>query len=51
MTDTKKMRDVYVAVADPTRRELSSLLADVEELPLYVRLNLFKQACQVGHGK
>ncbi|MFE4429257.1 hypothetical protein ACFRH9_19540 [Peribacillus butanolivorans] len=27
MTDTKKMRDVYVAVADPTRRELSSLLA------------------------
>lgn len=31
---------------DPTRREL---MADVEELPLHVRLNRFKQACQVGH--
>jgi DNA-binding transcriptional ArsR family regulator len=29
------LRDVYVAVADPTRRELLSLLADVEELPLH----------------
>jgi ArsR family transcriptional regulator len=28
-------RDVYVAVADPTRRELLHLLADAEELPLH----------------
>jgi DNA-binding transcriptional ArsR family regulator len=28
-------RDVYDAVADPTRRELLRLLADVEELPLH----------------
>ncbi|MGG0288104.1 hypothetical protein ABEY41_23975 [Peribacillus butanolivorans] len=46
MTDTKKMRDVYVALADPTRRELISLWADVEELPLYVRLNRFKQVME-----
>ncbi len=35
LTDTNQMRDVYVAVADPTRRELIRLLADVEELPLH----------------
>lgn len=35
LNDTNKMRDVYVAVADPTRRELIRLLADVEELPLH----------------
>ena len=29
------MRDVYFAVAAPTRRELLRLLADVEELPLH----------------
>ena len=29
------MRDVYSAVADPTRRELIRLLADAEELPLH----------------
>jgi DNA-binding transcriptional ArsR family regulator len=28
-------RDVYVAIADPTRRKLLRLLADAEELPLY----------------
>lgn len=28
-------RDVFVAIADPTRRKLLSLLADVEELPLH----------------
>ena len=29
------MRDVYSAVADPTRRRLLGLLADVDELPLH----------------
>ncbi len=29
------MRDVYSAVADPTRRQLLRLLADVDELPLH----------------
>jgi len=28
-------RDVYVAIADPTRRKLIRLLADSDELPLY----------------
>ena len=27
-------RDVYAAIADPTRRKILTLLADVEELPL-----------------
>lgn len=31
----KPTRDVYVAIADPTRRELIRLLAEVDELPLY----------------
>jgi DNA-binding transcriptional ArsR family regulator len=29
------MRDVYSAVADPTRRQLLRILADVDELPLH----------------
>ena len=29
------MRDVYSAVADPTRRELLHLLAEADELPLH----------------
>lgn len=29
------MRDVYSAVADPTRRRLLRMLADAEELPLH----------------
>lgn len=28
-------RDVYVAIADPTRRKIIRLLAESEELPLY----------------
>ncbi len=28
-------RDVYVAIADPTRRKLLRLLAEADELPLY----------------
>lgn len=35
MNRTKPVRDVYEAVADPTRRKLIQLLSDVEELPLY----------------
>ncbi|WP_066291143.1 ArsR/SmtB family transcription factor [Bacillus sp. FJAT-29937] len=35
MTDKNQERDVYVAIADPTRRKLLRLLADAEELPLY----------------
>ncbi|ASS76023.1 transcriptional regulator [Tumebacillus algifaecis] len=42
MTDTNQMRDVYVAVADPTRRELIRLLADVEELPLHKLTSQFQ---------
>jgi len=29
------MRDVYSAVADPTRRELIRMLSEADELPLY----------------
>ncbi len=29
------MRDVYSAIADPTRRQLLRLLADADELPLH----------------
>ena len=32
---TSPNRDVYDAVADPTRRKLLRMLADVEELPLH----------------
>lgn len=35
MPDTSETRDVYSAVADPTRRKLIRLLADAKELPLY----------------
>lgn len=30
-----EMRDVYSAVADPTRRQILSLLASADELPLH----------------
>ena len=33
--DTSQTRDVYFAVADPTRRKLIRLLADAKELPLH----------------
>lgn len=42
MTNTYQMRDVYDAVADPTRRELIRLLADVEELPLHQLTSQFE---------
>ncbi len=34
MNASTPTRDVYYAVADPTRRELLRLLADADELPL-----------------
>ncbi|MFF2754026.1 ArsR/SmtB family transcription factor [Psychrobacillus sp. NPDC058041] len=35
MNEKNQERDVYVAIADPTRRKLLSLLANAEELPLH----------------
>lgn len=35
MTYISQGRDVYFAVADPTRRQLIRILADVDELPLH----------------
>ncbi|WP_186670666.1 helix-turn-helix transcriptional regulator [Sporosarcina sp. BP05] len=35
MNEKSQVRDVYDAVADPTRRKLLRMLADVEELPLH----------------
>jgi DNA-binding transcriptional ArsR family regulator len=35
MNEKNQDRDVYVAIADPTRRKLLRLLADAEELPLH----------------
>lgn len=34
MNEKNQERDIYVAIADPSRRKLLRLLADVEELPL-----------------
>jgi DNA-binding transcriptional ArsR family regulator len=35
MSESKQLRDVFDAVADPTRRRLIQLLAQAEELPLH----------------
>lgn len=35
MSDKEPMRDVFDAIADPTRRRLIQLLAQAEELPLH----------------
>lgn len=35
MNKKNQERDVYAAIADPTRRKLLRLLADAEELPLH----------------
>ena len=35
MNEESHVRDVYEAVADPTRRKLLQMLAEVEELPLH----------------
>jgi len=36
------MRDVYSAVADPTRRQMLRMLADADELPLHELTARFK---------
>lgn len=36
MNEKNPVRDVYDAVADPTRRKLLHLLAEADELPLHV---------------
>lgn len=35
MNNTCQQRDVFTAIADPTRRKLIRLLAEAEELPLH----------------
>jgi ArsR family transcriptional regulator len=35
LNNTDQRHDVFVAIADPTRRKLIRLLADTEELPLH----------------
>lgn len=35
MTEKNQERDVYTAIADPTRRKILHLLGEAEELPLY----------------
>lgn len=35
MSGNDQLRDVFDAIADPTRRQLIHLLAEAEELPLY----------------
>lgn len=35
VNEKSQVRDVYDAIADPTRRKLLQMLADVEELPLH----------------
>jgi len=35
LNEKSQVRDVYDAIADPTRRKLLRMLADVEELPLH----------------
>ncbi|MCY9548887.1 ArsR/SmtB family transcription factor [Lysinibacillus xylanilyticus] len=42
MSDKTQERDVYAAIADPTRRQLIRLLADAEELPLHELTSQFE---------
>ncbi|MBS4175063.1 metalloregulator ArsR/SmtB family transcription factor [Bacillus sp. FJAT-49736] len=42
MSEKQNERDVYIAIADPTRRKLLRLLADVEELPLHELTSQFQ---------
>ncbi|PIC77845.1 transcriptional regulator [Sporosarcina sp. P19] len=42
MSDKKHERDIYVAIADPTRRKLLHLLAEADELPLYELTSKFQ---------
>jgi DNA-binding transcriptional ArsR family regulator len=42
LNEKNQERDVYVAIADPTRRKLLRLLADAEELPLHELTSQFQ---------
>ncbi|WP_067839254.1 ArsR/SmtB family transcription factor [Amphibacillus sediminis] len=42
MNNTDQKHDVFVAIADPTRRKLIRLLAGAEELPLHELTAQFK---------
>ncbi|GGA78621.1 ArsR/SmtB family transcription factor [Ornithinibacillus halotolerans] len=42
MNQTEHKRDVFVAIADPTRRKLIRILADGDELPLHELTAQFK---------
>ncbi|MFE0554466.1 ArsR/SmtB family transcription factor [Paenibacillus sp. NPDC058910] len=42
MRETESSRDVFDAIADPTRRHLIHLLSEAEELPLYELTSQFK---------
>ncbi|MGE7673170.1 ArsR/SmtB family transcription factor [Lysinibacillus sp. NPDC094403] len=42
MSDKTQERDVYAAIADPTRRQLIRLLADAKELPLHELTSQFQ---------
>jgi len=42
VAEISPLRDVYDAIADPTRRQLIRLLAESEEIPLHVLTAQFK---------
>ncbi|MEY9970623.1 DNA-binding transcriptional ArsR family regulator [Lysinibacillus sp. RC46] len=42
MSEKTQDRDIYAAIADPTRRQLIRLLADAEELPLHELTSQFQ---------
>ncbi|HLU23981.1 ArsR/SmtB family transcription factor [Lederbergia graminis] len=42
MNNTVQRTDVFVAIADPTRRKLIHLLAQADELPLYKLTSQFE---------
>ncbi|SEO00097.1 helix-turn-helix transcriptional regulator [Paenibacillus sp. OV219] len=42
MSDNDQLRDVFDAIADPTRRRLIQLLSEAEELPLHELTSQFE---------
>ncbi|WP_042161128.1 ArsR/SmtB family transcription factor [Paenibacillus gorillae] len=42
MSDSNQLRDVFDAIADPTRRRLIRLLAEAEEIPLHELMPQFE---------
>ncbi|MGG0658538.1 ArsR/SmtB family transcription factor [Rummeliibacillus pycnus] len=42
MNENNQERDVYVAIADPTRRKLLGLLSEADELPLHELTSQFQ---------